>query len=258
MTPVIPARASPRYAGDVWRGIMSESFGHTTVGEMVATDFRAAGVFEQFGIDFCCGGRRSIAEACEEAAVDPAVVERALEALPVVGDAGDGELARGSVDHLIDHILDVHHSYVRTAVPLISRYLWKLVEVHGTRHPELSRVAETFDHVSDELALHMMKEERVLFPYIRELAVRHGAPMRSPFGSVENPIRMMEREHRAAGDEMHLIRDLTNGYTPPPDGCTTYRVAFQELARFEHDLHRHVHLENNILFPRAVELERQH
>ncbi|HKT79133.1 MAG TPA: iron-sulfur cluster repair di-iron protein [Vicinamibacterales bacterium] len=236
---------------------MSESFEQTTVGEVVAADFRAGGVFEQFGIDFCCGGRRSIAEACRTASVDPAAVRLALEALPADDGSDSGDVTRWPVDRLIEHIVEMHHGYVRAALPIIGRYLAKLVEVHGTRHPELSRVAAAFDRMGRDLWQHMLKEERVLFPYVRELAAaRGGVSIRSPFGTVENPIRMMEREHREAGDEMRLVRELTNGYTPPSDGCTTYRVAFEELARFERDLHRHVHLENNVLFPKAVALER--
>jgi regulator of cell morphogenesis and NO signaling len=236
---------------------MSEAFERATVGEIVACDFRAAGVFERFGIDFCCGGRRSVEEACRAAAVDPGAVERALQSLPVPEEGDDGDVTRWAPDRLIDHILETHHEYVRRALPTIARYLAKLVEVHGARHPELARVAAAFELLARDLVHHMMKEERVLFPYIRELAARRGEGMPpSPFGTVENPIRMMEREHREAGDEMRLIRELTNAYTPPADGCTTYRVAFAELARFERDLHRHVHLENNVLFPGALELER--
>ena len=121
---------------------------------------------------------------------------------------------------------------------------------------ELVRVATSFDQMGRDLLQHMMKEERVLFPYIRELAASEGVATPSPFGTVENPIRMMEREHREASDEMRLIRELTNGYVAPADGCSTYRVCVAELAAFERDLHRHVHLENNVLFPKAIELER--
>ena len=235
---------------------MSESFECTTVGEIVASDFRAASVFEQFGIDFCCGGRRSIAEACQTAAVDPQVVSRALEALPPPEARDDADVTRWPLDRLIDHIRSTHHAYVRSALPTIGRYLAKLVEVHGARHPELARVAQSFDQMGRDLLQHMLKEEHVLFPYIRELAVRpDDGPIPSPFGTVENPIRMMEREHREAGDDLRLMRELTNGYTAPADGCTTYRVCFAELARFEQDLHRHVHLENNVLFPKAIERE---
>ncbi len=234
---------------------MSETFEGSTVGEIVATDFRTARVFEDFGIDFCCGGRRSIAEACRAAAVDPAIVERALADLPPEHDGDD--VTRWPVDRLIDYILTTHHAYVRSTLPTVARYLTKLVEVHGVRHPELARIATSFDLMGRDLLQHQMKEERVLFPYIRELARRHGADTPpSPFGTVENPIRMMEQEHRQAGDQMQQIRELTTDYTPPADGCTTYRACFAELAAFERDLHRHVHLENNVLFPKSIELER--
>jgi regulator of cell morphogenesis and NO signaling len=236
---------------------MNESFEGTTIGDIVASDFRTASVFEAFGIDFCCGGRQSIADACQRAAVDPRILERALRALPPATEHGDGEMTRWPLDRLIDHIVAIHHAYIRSALPVIGRYLAKLVEVHGQRHPELARIAAAFDHVGRDLQQHMLKEERVLFPYIRELASAAGrGPWHSPFGTVENPIRMMEREHRDAGDELRIIRELTDGYTPPADGCATYRICFEELAAFERDLHRHVHLENNVLFPRTVELER--
>ncbi|HWK09368.1 MAG TPA: iron-sulfur cluster repair di-iron protein [Vicinamibacterales bacterium] len=237
---------------------MSEVFERTTIGEIVAGDFRAAGVFERFGIDFCCGGRRTISEACRTAAADPSAVKAALDALPAAGPSDDRDVTRWPLDRLADHIVNTHHAYVRAALPAIARHLAKIVEVHGARHPELPRIETAFTQIARDLLQHMLKEERVLFPYIRQLA-RHNSEMRmpSPFGTVENPIRMMEREHRQAGDEMHLIRALTNGFVPPSTACATYRVTFDELALFERNLHRHVHLENNVLFPRAVDLEQR-
>jgi regulator of cell morphogenesis and NO signaling len=238
---------------------MNERFEQATVGDIVATDFRTAAVFEQFGIDFCCGGRRSLSDACRAASADPAAVVRALDALPPPA-THDEDVTRWPVDRLIDHILTRHHAYVRSALPAIARYLAKLNDVHGARHPELARVATIFEQVSGELEQHMFKEEQILFPYVRDLGAQAGQPCGvriSPFGTVENPIRMMEREHREAADGLRLIRELTNGYTPPADGCTTYSVCLAELEHFERDLHRHVHLENNVLFPKAVELEKQ-
>jgi regulator of cell morphogenesis and NO signaling len=235
---------------------MGERLGSTTVGEIVATDFRAADVFEGFGIDFCCGGRRSLDEACRAAAADPDAVLRALDALaPAAGD--DTDVTEWPLERLIDHIVSTHHAYVKSAMPAIARDLDKLVDVHGSRHPELTRVAAYFDHVRIDLGQHLVKEEQVLFPYVRDLAVRieTSRGSASPFGTVENPIRMMEREHREAADELRVIRELTNGYTAPADGCATYAVCMAELAQFERDLHRHVHLENNVLFPKAVALE---
>jgi regulator of cell morphogenesis and NO signaling len=228
----------------------------TTVGEIVATDSRAAAVLERFGIDFCCGGRRSLADACRAAAVDPDIVLRALAALPPAA-GGEDDVAQWPVGRLIDHILSTHHSYVRSSLPAISNYLTKLEEVHGARHPELSRVRAYFADLRSDLGQHLLKEEQVLFPYLRQLGDVSGGCARavSPFGSVANPIRMMEREHQEAAGVLRVIRELTHGYAAPPDGCTTYVACMAELARFERDLHRHVHLENNVLFPRAVDLE---
>jgi regulator of cell morphogenesis and NO signaling len=235
--------------------IMTEPLDTSTVGEIVATNYHAAAVFEQFGIDFCCGGRRSLDEACREVDANPAAVAQALRAIPAAGDDGD-DVTRWPLDRLVDHIVERHHTYVRSRVPVIERHLAKLVTVHGAQHHELARVLSVFDRMGRDLFQHMVKEERVLFPYIRELAsLPAGSRPPSPFGTIENPIRMMEREHREAGDELRLIRELTKAYVAPADGCTTYRVCFEELAQFERDLHRHVHLENNVLFPKAVELE---
>lgn len=230
---------------------------NSMVGDIVANDFRTAAVFQQFGIDFCCGGRRSLHDACRAAEANPDAVLRALAELPAAD--GDEDAARWPIDRLIDHIVETHHGYVRGALPTIDRYLGKLVEVHGARHPELVQIRRCFASVADELRQHMMKEEQVLFPYVKDLAGRGETcgHMRSPFGTVANPIAMMEREHREAAHDLRLISELTNGYTPPADGCSTYAVCMAELARFEQDLHRHVHLENNVLFPAALQLENE-
>jgi regulator of cell morphogenesis and NO signaling len=235
---------------------MNEPVATRTVGELVADDFRAAAVFEQFGIDFCCSGRRTLDEACRAAAADPVSVVRALRALPAA-IATDDESARWPIPRLIDVIVSTHHAYVRSAMPEIARHLAKLVEVHGSRHPELPRVAAYFQQVAADLSQHMVKEEQVLFPYVRDLAEAGDScgRMQSPFGTVANPIRMMEREHQEVGDALRLIRELTRGYAAPDDGCTTYAITMAELHEFERDLHRHVHLENNLLFPAAMRLE---
>jgi len=227
-----------------------------TVGELVADDFRAAAVFEQFGIDFCCSGRRTLDEACRAAAADPGTVVDALTALPPAVESGD-DVARWPIPQLIDIIVSTHHAYVRSAMPAITRHLAKLVEVHGARHRELARVAAYFQQIVADLSQHMVKEEQVLFPYVRDLAQAGDACGRtqSPFGTVANPIRMMEREHQDVGDAVRLIRELTRGYAAPDDGCTTYAIAMAELKQFERDLHRHVHLENNVLFPAALRIE---
>jgi regulator of cell morphogenesis and NO signaling len=236
---------------------MNERLTATTIGEIVATDVRTAGVFEQFGIDFCCGGRRCLADACRSASADPSVVIRALDALPPSQDVGD-DVTLWPIGKLIDHIVSCHHAYIRTTVPTITRYLSKLAVVHGERHPELASVRMYFERMAADLSQHMVKEEHVLFPYLRELArdQTSSGRMASPFGTVRNPIDMMEREHREAADSLRRIRELTQGFTAPADGCTTYAVCMAELAAFERNLHEHVHLENNVLFPRALQLER--
>jgi regulator of cell morphogenesis and NO signaling len=229
-----------------------------TVGDLVASDLRTADVFERYGIDFCCGGRQTLGEACRRAAADPAAVVRDLDALPAE-EVPDEDASLWPLDRLIDHIVSVHHAYVREALPRLDAWIAKLASVHGARHPELPAVYGAFRRLRAELEQHMMKEEQILFPYVLELADRsvQMRPTMSPFGSVENPIRMMEREHRDAGDELLSIREMTCGYRAPSDGCTTYNVCMAELAAFERDLHRHIHLENNILFPRAIALERR-
>lgn len=231
-----------------------------TVGDLVAADFRAAAVFERLGIDFCCGGRSSLAEACRTAGVSIDVLFRNLEAIPPLSSPAGDDPRQWPATRLIEHILTRHHAYVREALPRISAFLSRLIDVHGVRHPEIVGVGREFQHLELGLQQHMMKEEQVLFPYIRELAETEstGRPLApSPFGTVENPIRMMEREHEEAGEELRTLRELTNGYVAPDDGCTTYRVTMAELERFERDLHEHIHLENNVLFPNAVGLEQR-
>lgn len=230
-----------------------------TLKAIVTEDFRAAAVFERYSLDFCCKGGVTIAEACAGREVDPAGVYADLEeALRTPGDPD--ESGRWTPDTLIDHIIRTHHAYVRSAIPVLSVHTRKIADVHGPNHPEVIAIAAQFGAVAAELLHHMQKEEMILFPYIMQMAAaaRQGRTLAAPgFGSAHNPIRMMEAEHAAAGDALYGIRALSNTYTPPPDACTTYRVTYQELRQFEEDLHRHVHLENNILFPSALALERE-
>ena len=229
----------------------------TTVRDIVTSDFRAAAVFQRFGIDFCCGGGSTLSEACQRQNVDADEVLQALTSACATPDAGTPRFNTWDVGTLVTYIVTNHHAYVRQALPTIQAYTSKIASVHGSNHPELHEVARVFDDVADEMASHMMKEERVLFPYITALgaaAERGTQPPFAPFGRVSNPIQMMEQEHESAGAAMARIRDLTAGYAAPDDACTTYRVTLQELAAFEADLHAHVHLENNILFPKAKEL----
>jgi regulator of cell morphogenesis and NO signaling len=234
------------------------SYEASTLGDIVAADYRAAAVLDAFGLDFCCGGKRTLGEACAVRRIDPGTVGNALDRLRADGAERNGPDASWPADELTRYIERRHHAYVREQAPLITVRLAKLVSVHGERHPELRAVAEHFDEVVAELQMHMMKEEQILFPYIRALSAsveRGEAPPANVFGTVRNPIRMMELEHQSAGGELAVIRELTHSYTVPADGCTTYRVAFEQLSAFDRDLRLHIHLENNLLFPRAVALE---
>ena len=173
-----------------------------------------------------------------------------------IADGDDFDATGCPLDTLIDHIVTRHHLYVRRAMPAIAEHLATLLKVDGGRHPELVRVATIFHDLTAELNRHFVKEEQVLFPYIRDLAQQDNlTPAVSPFGTVANPIRMLEHEHQDAGDAMGSIRELTRGFAVPADGGTTYAATMAELEEFERDLHRHVHLENNVLFPRAFALE---
>jgi len=235
---------------------MNQPFANTTLGDIVAKDYHAAAIFERYGLDFCCGGRVSLADACRQHGVDVQAVSSELAHLARTPE----ETAPEAPDALIALIVSRHHAYVRDAIPSIQSHLAKVIAAHGRSHPEVIRIASHFDVIAEELTLHLAKEERVLFPYIHSLTVatqNGGPPPPDVFGTVQNPIRMMETEHQNAGDELAAIRSLTSDYKAPADACATYRLVYAELQAFERDLHRHVHLENNVLFPRAIELEAQ-
>ena len=229
-----------------------------TVKEMVTEDHRAAAVFEKYSIDFCCNGGKTLDVACSEQGVDLGTVLQELQGLKKVGDTNHFRPDEWELDALSDFIVNNHHRYVQRSLPIILAHIDKVVSVHGGNHPELAGIADRFHAVAEELTRHMQKEEMVLFPYIKTLVVANGGdgPMIAPpFGTIRNPIRMMEAEHRSAGDAFAFIRNASSDLTPPADACTTYRVTYGELAEFERDLHQHIHLENNILFPKAIELE---
>jgi regulator of cell morphogenesis and NO signaling len=230
----------------------------TTIREVVATDYRTAAVFQRHGLDFCCNGCRTIEQGCRDAGADEDTLLRELETVLNVPAGIAPRYAAWEPAALVSYIVANHHEYVRQAMPVLVTHTRKIAEVHGERHTELLHIARLFERVAAEMAEHMEKEEQILFPFILDLAdaAQRAEPIpRPPFGSVENPIRMMEHEHRFVGDAMAEIRALTDGYRLPEEACTTYKVCFQELEAFEADLHAHVHLENNILFPKAVAIE---
>jgi regulator of cell morphogenesis and NO signaling len=225
-----------------------------TIAQCVTENFKTAKVFQKYGLDFCCGGNTPVEDACKKANIDFNDLNAELEEVTKV-ISNEENYAEYDLNRLIDHILDTYHVYIREASPIIKARLEKLARVHGQNHPELIKTNEVFQKMAIELEAHMQKEENILFPYIRVLASDSEVRTPSCFGTVQNPIRMMNYEHEVAGDDMKEIHKLTNGYEVPEDGCNTYRVGFQELQEFEDKLFEHVHLENNILFPKAIELE---
>lgn len=233
---------------------------YQTLKEIVTADFQAAAVFEKYSLDFCCRGGKTIEEACAEKGLDPfTIITELSAALPAQMPLPADEPA-WQPDTLVEHIIARHHAYVQKMVPVLFAHTQKVASVHGTNHPEVIEIARHFELVAQELLLHMRKEEQLLFPYVIDLHRAETAAIPLPaaaFGSVQNPICMMETEHQHAGDELYAIRHLSSNYTPPEDACTTYRITFQELQDFERDLHRHIHLENNILFPMAVRMEQE-
>lgn len=231
-----------------------------SLGELVQEDGRAARVFERFGLDFCCNGRRTLREAADTQHVPLDEIIGALADLgrPAATDTEPDEWRDLRV--LVSHIVGQHHSYVRSVSPAVIAWLDRLVERHGNRHPELEAIRQTFGELAAELAMHMKKEENVLFPYITFLAAGNPDGARMPagaFGTVLHPIQVMEADHAYAGELSDRLRTLSGGFVAPPDACTTYRLCYAELERFERDLHRHIHLENNVLFPRAIDQEQK-
>jgi regulator of cell morphogenesis and NO signaling len=231
-----------------------------TVAEIALERPQAAATFEKLGIDYCCGGDKPLAAACEAAGVDVNHVAGLLEKTagedPSAGEAVDWK--GQSLASLINHIVQKHHAYCREECLRFHPLLAKVVSKHGESHPELTRIQELSTSLCNELSLHMMKEEQMLFPYIialEESAKHKAAPPRSPFGTVQNPVRMMVQEHDDAGQALKDIRRLTQSFTAPEGACTSFKALYQRLEAFEADLHQHIHLENNLLFPRAIAME---
>ncbi|WP_267740353.1 iron-sulfur cluster repair di-iron protein [Myroides injenensis] len=231
-----------------------------TVGSYVAQDFRTAAIFNKYGIDFCCKGGRTLDEVCDKKKIRKADVEDELDRLLSQKEENNIDFRQWPLDLLADYIEKTHHRYVEEKIPVLLQFLNKLCKVHGDRHPELFAINELFIGCAEELSQHLKKEELVLFPFIRKMvdATISGRELDTPhFGSVQNPVAMMMHEHDGEGERFRKIAALTNNYTPPADACNTYKVTYAMLKEFEEDLHKHIHLENNILFPSAVVLEQK-
>lgn len=231
----------------------------TTVAEMAASSLAAVRVFEKFGIDYCCGGKRPLAEVCLEKGYDAEAIQRELEAAVAGVQTADTDWSPASLGELIRHIVDTHHEYLRREFPALQARLDKVYRVYNERYgPTLRGLPEAFAALRAELEMHTRKEEMILFPTIAayEAAEQSGQPLpAAPFGTVANPIHMMEAEHESAGRALTEIRSITGDFQLPEYACVTYRALMTGLQDLERDLHVHIHLENNILFPRAQRLE---
>ncbi len=230
------------------------------IGEIVAEDYRTAQVFKNHKIDFCCRGNRSIQEVADKNKLDADLLLKEIEDVQHQKNSDNIDFKSWPLDLLADYIEKKHHRYVEERIPVLKQYLDKLCQVHSERHPELFEITEHFNRSAGKLAMHMKKEELVVFPAVRKMVEvnQTGGQMDSlHFGTIQNPIQVMLQEHDNEGERFRQIEALSGGYTPPADACTTYNVTYALLKEFEDDLHNHIHLENNILFPKAAELEKQ-
>ena len=233
-----------------------------TVRELAVDEPGAARVFEGLGIDYCCGGKQTLEQACQAAGLQVGEVLNTLEAAKNSenGASSQTNWQTAPLADVIAHIKKTHHQYTRQEVARLSPLFQKVCSVHGKNHPELLGLQDTFEGLAQELTTHLMKEEMVLFPYIERMeeSVLQGDPiLPPPFRTVQNPVGMMEREHDSAGNALRSLRSASKGYAPPPDACVSFQTLYKALAELEADLHQHIHIENNILFPRAIALEKE-
>jgi regulator of cell morphogenesis and NO signaling len=231
-----------------------------TLGQLAGRDWRKAQVFKKYGLDFCCGGKKTVKQACQEKGLDVTQVENDLQQADNTPSIQPHRYHDWSLDFLADYIVNTHHEYVRKSLPDIRLYAEKVMKVHGSNHPELTTIHRLVEEVSAELSSHMFKEEKILFPYIKKLVEAMNSSQdynAAPFGKIQNPINMMEMEHEIVGNNLAEIRALSNNYALPSDSCASYSLLYRMLEEFEDDLQVHIHIENNILFPKALEMEKQ-
>lgn len=237
-----------------------EKLNSLTLAQIVNNNHKAAMVFEKYHLDFCCKGKRSLQQACTEQQLSVNEIAAELETVFAVKKNDLIDFEKMSLTQLCDYIVHTHHSYVKNELPQIYAYLHKVASKHGERHIELYKIFEIFSAVKQEMEAHMQKEERILFPRIKELEKLVNdktANLQLHIAYLQSPISVMEQEHDHAGTLLNEIRILTNDYTPPQDACTTYKLSFAALKAFELDLHQHIHLENNILFPGSISIFRE-
>ena len=233
-----------------------------TVREVAVENPAATRVFEKFGIDYCCGGNHPLEEACSRVGVS---MDQVLDSLQMEQETARAaqkvhDWQNESLGALIAHIKNTHHKYVREETVRLAALMDKVSSVHGKNHPELFAIQSIFNGLAQELTTHLMKEEMVLFPYIvrmEESVIQNELVVPGPFGTVQHPVSMMEHEHESAGSALRDLRKASNDFAPPADACVSYQTLYKRLSVFEADLHQHIHLENNILFPRAIAMEKK-
>ncbi len=228
-----------------------------TIGEIVAADYRTAEVFEAHGIDFCCGGKIALSTICREKGIDPAVLLHEIDAIKSEHIDRRHNYTAWELPFLADYIVNTHHIYLKENDGQIAAYARKIAGVHGAHHPEVIEIASIFEKIATDMAVHLREEEEVFFPAVKraDAARKAGnAPEAKDRDVIKSSLAKLGREHEEIGDAIHTIRHLSKEYAIPDDVCNTFMVTYQKLKEFEDDLHKHVHLENNILFPKAAEL----
>ena len=225
-----------------------------TVGELAGQDYRKADVFRKFGIDFCCGGRQTLQEACRIAHVSEGELRSALDLAEVHGQNDRGDFKQWPTDQLADYIVRRHHGYIRETAPILIEYARKVAAHHGPAHPELVDLELRVRQSLLDLLGHMDREEKVLFPAVQRLVETPAHACADNLQFIRHAILQMENEHGISGEDLEGFRDLSHDYTVPPDACNSYRFLYEKLREFDADLQQHIHLENNILFPRAISL----
>ena len=228
-----------------------------TIGEFVAEDYRTAAVFERHGIDFCCGGQGTLAKVCKEKGLDSGQILSEIEAVRKEPAKRGENYAAWELPFLADYIVNTHHVWLKENDPTITAYTRKIADVHGAHHPEVIEIAALFEKIATDMDAHLREEEEVFFPAVKRAAAARKAgqtPAREDRKVIKESLEQLKREHEEVGDAIHRIRHLAKGYAIPADVCNTFMVTYQKLQEFEEDLHKHVHLENNILFPKAAQL----
>lgn len=227
----------------------------STIGQIVANDYRTATVFERYGIDFCCGGNGALSATCTKKGIDLNTIIAELEAMKSIPVKRNQNYGSWEISFLADYIVNTHHAYIKENTGQIVAYIHKIVTVHGAHHPELIQIATIFDKIAIDLMAHLREEEEIFFPAIKRADAyrkEDATPQAKDIKTITNSLKKLRHEHEEIGDAIHEIRHLANNYAIPGDACNTFAITYQKLKEFEDDLHKHVHLENNILFLKAL------